>query len=134
MGLRHILMVLSLLAFLSASAGGVMYYSALRQAAFQEAERQAVSSTELIRKSLNSLLSEHQKPAATLASMPALQSALLGSSPDDLYQADVVLDRFNSTLDADVCYLMDREGTTIASSNRRDEDSFVGQNFAFRPY
>ena len=134
MGLRHILMVLSLLAFLSASTGGVLYYSALRQAVFKEAERQAVATTELIAKSLNSLLSEHQKPTATLASMPALQSALLSNKPDDIYKADVVLDRFNSTLDADVCYLMDREGTTIASSNRNDPDSFVGQNFAFRPY
>ena len=134
MGLRHILMVLSLLAFLSASAGGFLYYSALRQAAFQDAERQAVASVELIRKSLNSFLTEHQKSVSTLASMPALQRSLTSTRADDLYAANVVLDRFKSTLDADVCYLMDREGTTLASSNRNDEDSFVGQNFAFRPY
>jgi PAS domain S-box-containing protein len=134
MGLRQILMVLSLLAFLSASAGGTFYYYALRQAAFKEAERQAVASTELIRKSLNSLLLEHQKPAATLASMPALQSALMSDKPANLYDANVVLDRFKSTLDADVCYLMNRQGLTIASSNRNDPDSFVGKNFSFRPY
>jgi PAS domain S-box-containing protein len=29
---------------------------------------------------------------------------------------------------------MDRTGLTIASSNRGEPDSFVGQNFAFRPY
>lgn len=134
MGLRHILMVLSLLAFLSASAGGALYYSALRQAAFKEAERQAVSNTELIRKSLNSFLSEHQKPVATLASIPALQRALLSQKSKAVYDANVVLDRFKSTLDADVCYLLDRQGNTIASSNRNDPDSFVGKNFAFRPY
>ncbi len=134
MGLRHILMVLSLLAFLSTSAGGVLYYSALRQAAFKAAERQAVSSTELIRKSLNALLFEHRKPTATLASMPALQNALLSNNPDDTYSANVVLDRFKASLDTDVCYLMDRNGVTIASSNRNDADSFVGSNFAFRPY
>ena len=111
-----------------------MYYSALRQAAFQDAERQAVANVELIRKSLNSFLTEHQKSVATLASMPALQRSLMSDRPDDLYAANVVLDRFKSTLDADVCYLMDREGTTLASSNRKDADSFVGQNFAFRPY
>ena len=134
MGLRHILMVLSLLAFLSASAGGVLYYSALRQAAFKDAERQAVASTQLIQKSLNSFLTEHQKTVSTLASMPALQSALLRPESDAIYAANVVLDRFKSTLDADVCYLMDRRGYTIASSNRKDTDSFVGRNFAFRPY
>ncbi|MBF9029833.1 sensor histidine kinase [Rhodobacterales bacterium HKCCE3408] len=31
-------------------------------------------------------------------------------------------------------YLMDRDGTTIAASNYRRETSFVGQNFAYRPY
>lgn len=111
-----------------------MYYSALRQAAFKEAERQAIANTELIQKSLNSFLSEHQKPAATLASIPSLQRALLSNEPKAVYDANVVLDRFKLTLDADVCYLMDREGTTIASSNRKDPDSFVGRNFAFRPY
>jgi len=30
--------------------------------------------------------------------------------------------------------MMDRTGQTIASSNRGDPDSFVGQNFGFRPY
>jgi PAS domain S-box-containing protein len=134
MGLRHILMVLSLLAFLSASTGGFLYYSALRQAAFQDAERQAAANTELIRKSLNSFLTEHQKSASTLASMPALQRSLSSPRPDDLYAANVVLDRFRTTLDADVCYLLDRNGMTLASSNRNDSDSFVGQNFAFRPY
>ncbi|MBF9036243.1 sensor histidine kinase [Rhodobacterales bacterium HKCCE2091] len=31
-------------------------------------------------------------------------------------------------------YLMDREGLTVAASNYRRADSFVGQNFAYRPY
>jgi PAS domain S-box-containing protein len=134
MGLRHILMVLSLLAFLSASAGGMLYYSALRQAAFTEAERQSAANTELIQKSLNAFLSEHQKPAATLASIPAMQKALRSSASKAIYEANVVLDRFKQTLDADVCYLLNLEGTTIASSNRKDPDSFVGKNFSFRPY
>lgn len=134
MGLRRILMALSLLAFLSATAGGILYYSALRRAAFQEAERQAAANTELIHKSLNSLLSEHHKTVVTLAGISALQEALQTNNPDDIYHANVILDHFNNTLDADVCYIMNRQGITIASSNRRDPDSFVGNNFAFRPY
>lgn len=31
-------------------------------------------------------------------------------------------------------YVMDRSGLTISASNYRDEDSFVGRNFSFRPY
>ncbi len=134
MGLRHILIILSLLAILSASTGGILYYSALRQSAFQEAERQAVASTELIHRSLNSLLREHHKTVVTLAGISGLQGALLSRDPDAVYHANVVLDHFAGTLDADVCYLMDRRGETIASSNRGEKDSFVGHNFAFRPY
>ncbi|MFZ1986068.1 MAG: PAS domain-containing protein [Desulfatitalea sp.] len=134
MGLRHILMVLSLLAFLSASAGGILYYSALRRAAFQEAERQSAAKTELIHKSVTSFLSEHFNTAATLAGTAALREALRRPAPDSLQEANAVLDHFNATLNADVCYLMNHQGITIASSNRSATDSFVGQSFAFRPY
>lgn len=134
MGLRNILLVLSLLAFLSASAGGILYYSALRTAAFQEAEQKAVADTELIRNSLNALLSENEKVVETLAGLTALQRVLRTREEDDLYYANLVLDHFESTLDVDVCYLMDRNGVTIASSNRKAPDSFVGKNFSFRPY
>ncbi len=134
MTLRHILIALSLLAFLSASAGGIMYYTSLRQAAFQEARQQTVVKTELIHKRLNSLLSEHRKNAITLAGMPALAQALLDPSDDHLREANALLDHFFTTLSADVCYLMNQDGDTLASSNRDDPDSFVDQNFAFRPY
>jgi len=46
----------------------------------------------------------------------------------------LILDHFNRTLENEVCYLMDPRGDTIASSNRLAADSFVGENFDFRPY
>jgi PAS domain S-box-containing protein len=134
MSLRRILIILSLLAFLSALTGGTLYYSALRRAAFQEAERQAIGKTELIHNSIASLLSEHHKTVIALAGMPFLQEALLTETPEALHRANIILDHFTTSLAVDVCYLMDLKGVTIASSNRRDPDSFVGQSFAFRPY
>ncbi|RJQ86495.1 MAG: PAS domain S-box protein [Desulfobacteraceae bacterium] len=134
MGLRHILIILSLLAFLSASAGGFLYYSALHQAAFQEAERHAIAKAELIQKSITSLLSEHQNSVVTLAGMPSVREALITDTPEALSQANITLDHFAATLGVDVCYLMNRQGITIASSNREAPDSFVGKSFEFRPY
>jgi hypothetical protein len=58
MKLRLILLVLSLLAFLSASTGGYFYYSSLKESAFKEAERQAVARVQTIKKNLSSFLSE----------------------------------------------------------------------------
>ena len=135
MKLRLILLVLSLLAFLSASIGGYLYYSALKKSAFREAERQAVARVRTIQKNLSSFLSENIKPVKALAGMKDLSQILM--QPDDniaLKNANTILDHFNKTLNVEVCYLMGPEGDTIASSNRDAPDSFVGNNFDFRPY
>ena len=134
MKLRSILLILSLLAFLSASTGGFLYYSALNDSAFKEAERQAESRLEMITKNLSSFLSENIKPVRALAGMAVMAQAMVSRDEASLQSANEMLDHFQESLDTDVCYLMDRTGETIASSNRRAPDSFVGQNFSFRPY
>ena len=134
MKLRIILIVLSLLAFLSASAGGYLYYSSLKKSALKEAERQADVRLRTIKKNLTTFLSENVKPVKTLAGMPALYLALIRPDAHSLAEANAVLDHFKKTLAADVCYLMNPAGDTIASTNRYAQDSFVGLNFSFRPY
>ena len=135
MKLRLILMVLSLLAFLSTSAGGYLYFASLKKAAFKEAERHAVARVRTIQKNLSSFLSENIKPVRAMAGIKDLSQILI--QPDDSTaqkNANAILDHFNETLDVEVTYLMDHDGNTIASSNRQAPDSFVGQNFDFRPY
>jgi PAS domain S-box-containing protein len=134
MKLRIILLVLSLLAFLSTSIGGYLYYLSLKEAAFKEANRQAITNVEMITRNLSFFLSENIKPVRTLAGMSALANALALKNTESLTASNAVLDHFKETLDVEVCYLMDRIGNTIASSNRNDPDSFVGNNFDFRPY
>lgn len=132
--LRLILLVLSLLTFLSASTGGYFYYSSLKKSAFQEVERQAATHAEMIKKNLSSFLSENIKPSKTLAGMDEFTAALTKPNDNSIAKANAMLDHFNASLKTDVCYLMDTNGNTIASSNRKDPDSFVGDNFSFRPY
>ena len=134
MKLRLILLILSLMAFMSAAAGEYFYYSSLRDAAFNEAEGQTIIRLERISKNLSALLSEYNKPVRTLAGMQELLAMLTNPNPESLLKANRLLDHFRNTLMADVCYVMDHEGNTVASSNRNDADSFVGKNFSFRPY
>ena len=134
MGLRRILLLLSILTFLSATTGGTLYFTTLRRAAFQQAEREVVAKLDWIRSGLGHLMAEHQNAVRTLAGMYELQRFLLSATPENLGGADRILDHFVETQSADVCYLMDRTGLTMASSNRAAEDSFVGRNFSFRPY
>ncbi|MBL0715975.1 MAG: PAS domain S-box protein, partial [Desulfosarcina sp.] len=134
MRLRLILLVLSLLTFLSTSIGGYLYFRNLKESALLEAEQQASIRVQMLRINLRAQISENIRPARVLAGIPEIVQALANPSRAQLYQANTVLDHFQKNLDVDVCYLMDRSGLTIASSNRKDADSFVGHNFSFRPY
>ena len=74
MKLRVILLVLSLLAFLSASTGGYLYYTSLKKSAFKEADRQAVARVHAIKKNLSFFLSETIKPVRALAGIEELRN------------------------------------------------------------
>lgn len=134
MKLRSILRILSLLAFLSACAAGYLYYSFLKEYAFQEAERISLKQLQTTKKNLSSFFSENTKPVRVLAGMQPLVDVLVHPDPETLDTANALLDLFQKTLGVEVCYLLDIRGNTIASSNRNDPDSFVYMNFSFRPY
>ncbi len=150
MKLRLIFLVLSLLVFLSAATGSYLYYASLKRAAFAEAEHNAKTRIEIIQKNLASYLSENVKPVRALAGMRQLVEFLeyrvgardaapgnqTGGQQENIFRQRVesLLDHFNRALSSDVCYLMADNGVTIASSNHAAPDSFVGKNFAFRPY
>jgi C4-dicarboxylate-specific signal transduction histidine kinase len=126
MKLRLILLVLSLLAFLSTAVGGYLYYYSLKESAFQEAAQQAEIRVEMLRINLSTMISANVQPARILAGMPSIIKILQHSDPSAMANANAILDHFQVNLGADVCYLMDQDGLTIASSNRQDRDSFVG--------
>lgn len=135
MKLRLILLNLTLMAFFSASVGGYLYYSSLKEAAFKEAEKEAAMRVAMIAKNLASFLSENVKPVKALAGTNEISHAFMhGEDNTALVNANAILDHFNYALGTDVCYLMARNGETLASSNRHSADSFVGKNFNFRPY
>ena len=134
MRLRLILIVLSLLAFLSATSGGYLYYKSLEAAAFKAADRRATTRVELLKRNLSFYLQENIKPVQALAAMDELRNLLVRPGKATRHSANAILDIFKNALKADVCYLMDHKGLTVASSNRNALDSFIGKNFAFRPY
>ncbi|MEL4167647.1 sensor histidine kinase [Pseudomonas sp. ZS001] len=70
-----------------------------------------------------------------LGDLPALRAAL--SAPDDNVtqgNANQLLKNISAQSGAEVMYLMDPTGKTLAASNWDKHDSFVGRNFSFRPY
>ncbi len=70
-----------------------------------------------------------------LSQLPGLPAALKAPQGSDIQQsANQLLQTIVRQTGAEVMYLMNAEGTTIAASNWDKRDSFVGRNFAFRPY
>lgn len=134
MRLRLIIFILAIFAFFSASSGGWLYYHSYREAAFQKTEAEALTRLRLLTGQLSTYLSEHIKPVRTLAAMKELRTALEDTTLETIFQANQILDSFTSSLDLDVSYLMDVDGVTLCSSNRNQQDSFVGKDFSFRPY
>ncbi|MGN0923342.1 sensor histidine kinase [Ectopseudomonas mendocina] len=70
-----------------------------------------------------------------LGDLPGLRAAL--KAPEDpavLDNANRLLARVKNQTGADVIYLMNPRGITLAASNWDKPDSFVAGNFAFRPY
>ena len=88
----------------------------------------------MVRQSLADTIVEADQFVKTLSNSPMIIPALANKSPQNVRQANVFLDACGNTLPKSVCYLMDLQGLTIASSNRDHPDSFLGESYAFRPY
>lgn len=127
-------MTLALLSLISTATGGYFYYSSSKDYAYREAHKRADVTAKIAATRIASKLEQQQQAVGTLAGLKEIRVAAARKTPASIVSANLILDHFNSTLGVDVCYLMDRNGNTIASSNRDDPDSFVGVNYAFRPY
>ena len=69
-----------------------------------------------------------------MSESPELARLSLKVTPGDLEAINSALDRHSRTNEDFVCYAIDMSGRTAASSNRREKDSLVGNNYSFRPY
>jgi len=96
----------------------------------QELERAAARLT-LYRSTAENELRHFAHLPFLLSLDPVVQSTLADGDPDVL---NARLARFAQSAGLDAIYLMDQTGDTIAASNAKLPGSFVGQNYAFRPY
>ncbi|APR05801.1 sensor histidine kinase [Thauera chlorobenzoica] len=89
----------------------------------------------LLAASLDAELLRFESLPPVLAQHPSLQQLL--QAPDDparVAAANALLEQVNERTGAGMLYLIDPAGRTLAASNWRRADSFVGENYAFRPY
>ena len=90
---------------------------------------------QIIARDLESVLEKFETLPFTLAYHPDTSNAI--ARADDAVLAgslNMTLQSIQRQAKVSAIYLMDRSGKTLASSNWDQPLSFVGQNFAFRPY
>ncbi|MPT21807.1 MAG: sensor histidine kinase, partial [Starkeya sp.] len=96
--------------------------------------REAEASAGLRAAMLRSEIEKQRSLPVVLAQDPDVRTALTRRDPAVLRALDAKFEALATGTRASVIYLLDRQGVALAASNYRDPTSFVGNDYAFRPY
>jgi two-component system C4-dicarboxylate transport sensor histidine kinase DctB len=113
----------------------ILVFQAVHRAQVRDALGEVAARLELVGTALNTELARLELVPELLALDSSLAKAL--TSPKDptlLARANRFLQEARRRTDAEAVFLIDIQGLTIASSNHGHSGSFVGENYAFRPY
>ena len=105
------------------------------QRAWAERGQESQGQLELYAQAIHTQVERFRSVPALLALDSDIQGLL--ADPDNRAlrrELNQRLEQQNHAAGSSVLYLLDRNGETIAASNWRDWSSFVGNNYAFRPY
>lgn len=105
-----------------------------REQALQELRHDAENELRLSAASLVGHLSRHDYLPELLASREMVKRFLNDPDGQDSMPLNRLLDRFRATANVSDIYLLDHTGETLAASNWHRRDTFIGQNYGFRPY
>ncbi|MDA5638101.1 MULTISPECIES: sensor histidine kinase [Agrobacterium] len=105
-----------------------------RNQALRMAGSEAATDAELKIALLNVALERPRAIPLVLSGDPDLAAALDGGGPPALDRLNRKLEGLIEGTQSSVIYVTGPTGLTIASSNWRQDDSFVGSNYAFREY
>lgn len=126
---RWLLLALPPLVFLAAAFVLVQLFMDLDE---DGVDRKAAERLTLYRQTILGEYQKYRYLPYMIARDPRATSALATGRPDET--ANRFLQEMADNSGADLLYVMNRDGTTLAASNWRDELSLVGRNYAFRPY
>ncbi|UTW05883.1 sensor histidine kinase [Pseudomonas benzenivorans] len=130
---RVVFIVLLILCGLLASTWLAGHYAERR--AWEERSSEARGQLQLYAQSLHTLVERFRSVPEVLALDSDIKSLL--RAPADRPLRDRLnrrLEQLNAAAGSNVLYLLDRRGDTLAASNWSEWSSFVGNNYAFRPY
>lgn len=105
------------------------------QRAWTERSLEARGQLQLYAQSIRTLVERFNSVPEVLSLDSDIRSLLRAPEDRHLRMAlNLRLERLNKAAGSTVLYLLDTQGETLSASNWRDWSSFVGNNYAFRPY
>ncbi|WP_459891197.1 PAS domain S-box protein [Desulfothermus okinawensis] len=123
-----------MLSLLLSIIGSGLYYLKLRSSLIKEVKNQCITAINNVNKDISLFFNQYRHASQVLANLSEIKNCVKSPTKNNLNNVNKVLDVFSLYFNIDVCYIMDKKGITIASSNRNSPSSFVGKNFSFRPY
>ena len=129
----RVLMTLVVIPLLLVLIGGGAIYLNLTNQTEKEAVTHSQNVAKVLTSQTDAFIRNRSHAVKLLASEKLLQLSIYEQSPQESKPIKELLQRYCTTLQASICYVMDREGLAIAD-NRPKETSLVGNNYAFRPY
>ena len=111
-----------------------IYRNLVHERAILDLETEVAEHAQSQARSLENELQKFSLLPLALSEHPDVYSALLVRSPEAVLELNQKLAALALQTGAPYIYVIDAEGSTIASSNYANEASFVGRNYRFRPY
>ena len=130
---RPLLRRLIALAILVILAAGYLSYAQAMRSFLTDAARRGDNTLQLAATSLRGKMARFEHVPELIADHTIIQS-IRADDPTSIARANLYLKSIQQLLGASDIYVMDAGGVTQAASNFDSEISFIGGNFAFRPY
>ena len=127
----RILLIFFALYFLCAIVGGRWVWQSSYQSLLDKHHAQLEQFSSHVKNKLDKYA---HIPNLLAKDAPLFEALLHPRNSAQLEVTNRYLESVNKVIAAADTYLIDQWGTTIAASNWRQERSFIGRNFAFRPY
>ncbi len=119
--------------FITSCVSAVTWYVAYNHS-MRELQKDLHNDLELSLSSLQSEIERFKYLPAVIAQDNRVIEVLNNPSKESQLKANTYLEKIQKNSLADKLYVLDENGTTLASSNWKDQGSFVGYNYHFRPY
>ncbi|MGG7566128.1 sensor histidine kinase [Rhodovulum sp. DZ06] len=130
---RRLALAAVLLCALPAAAGGIAWRASLEDG-LSRARAAAAAKLEAAAQRLDGQIARYRQLPRVLADAAPLAEAAAEPTVARTARLNALLERIADVTGALDIYVMDSAGWTVAASNWASEQTFIGRNFAFRPY